>query len=124
MMKTKKYNIASAVAVCMKYAPTAVFGNIILNIASGILSPLMVYAVAVFIDSAVAIASGESRTAELIISVAIMIFGYTYSQLSPVLSRLFIVSTENRLRIKLRPLMIKKHAGLDFELTEMTKRLI
>ena len=76
----------------------------------------MVYAVAVFVDSAITLTSDEPRTKMLVISVASMVIWYTYNQLSPVLGRLLTKDTENKLRLNLRPLMVRKQASLNFEL--------
>jgi len=122
-MENKKYNIVNAIAICIRYAPVAAITNIILNIISGILAPVMVYIVAVFVDSAVTLTSNEPQTKILILSVAAMVIWYTYNQLSPVLGRLLIKDTENKLRVKLRPLMVKKQASLNFESMENDKTL-
>ncbi|MCL2813711.1 MAG: ABC transporter ATP-binding protein/permease [Oscillospiraceae bacterium] len=122
-MENKKYNVLSAVAICAKCAPAATIANVILNVISGILAPVMVYVVAVFVDSAVTLTSSEPHTKILLISIAAMVIWYTYNQLSPVLGRLLTKNTENKLKIKLRPLMVKKQASLNFESMENDKTL-
>lgn len=114
----KKYNFLSGIGLCFKYAPAACIINILLNIINGILPPVMVFIVAGFIDSAVSLASDSPKKGLLIVSVVLMLSGYLYTQLSQVLMRLTVKSMETQLRNKLRSLIVKKQASLDFTLME------
>ena len=114
----KKFNLLNGIGLCFKYAPAACIINILLNIMNGILPPVMVFIVAGFIDSAVSLASDSPKKGLLIISVVLMLSGYLYTQLSQVLLRLTVKSMETQLRNKLRPLIVKKQASLDFTLME------
>jgi ATP-binding cassette subfamily B protein len=119
----KKYNLFSALTLCSQYAPAATAVNITLNILGGVLSPVMVYVIALFIDSALTMSSGEPQVMPLMVSAIGMLLGYVYTQFSPVLQRLSIKNLEMQLRNKLRPLLVKKQASLDFELTENPETL-
>ena len=109
--------------MCVKYAPAATAANIILNIISGVLAPVMVYFVALFVDSALTLTSDEPQIKMLVFSAAVMVLWYSYNQLSTVLGRILIKNTENKLRLKLRPLMVRKQASLNFESMENDKTL-
>lgn len=119
----KKYNILSAVKLCFKYAPFATTVNIMLNVLNGLLPMLMVYIVASFIDSAVKIVTDNSYIMIAAGSAVVLVLCYLYTELSQVFQRLASKGIEFNLRLKLRPLMIKKQASIDFALIEEANTL-
>lgn len=51
-MHTKKYSVASAISICLRYAPIASSIKLLIEAISGVLVLLMVFVVASFIDNA------------------------------------------------------------------------
>ncbi len=119
----KKQNIFSAIGICFKHAPVSTAANITLGVIGGVLPLGMIYIVASFINSALAAAADKSGITHVVTSAALMLAAYLYNQLSQVLQKLAAKDIEMRLRLGLRPLMVRRQAAIDFELTEDGKNL-
>lgn len=116
-MKPKKYTVASAVCFCFRYALGATVLKWIIEVANGVLMPLMVLVVASFLDHALAFVRGGTFL-PLAGSLALMAAYYAYAQIGPVLVRLADKAQENALRENLRPRLVDKQAHTVFSLLE------
>jgi len=117
-MQAKKYGVVGAVKICFRHAPGAALCKLALEVAGGALTPLMVLAVAFFIDSAVSYVNGGRNPTPLITAIALMAGCYAYSEASQIVIRLADKSLENALRGNVRPLLVQKQARTDFALLE------
>jgi len=117
-MKEKKYNPASAIGCCFRYAPGAVFVKLLMEIINGALVPLMVLLVASFLNSAVSYAKGEGEFAPLLAAIAWMAAYYAYNQVNQMIVRLLDKKLENALKENLRPQLIQKQLRTSFALLE------
>ena len=113
-MHNKKYNAASAVNICFRYAPMTALLKLLIEITNGALMPLMVLVVASFINNAVSFATAGGNLAPLIIMLVLTAAYYAYSQVSQIIVRLADKSLVNALRENLRPHLLHKQARTSF----------
>jgi len=113
-MKDKKYNLASAIRYCFRYAPKAVSIKLLIEVLNGAFMPLMVLVVAFFINNAIAYVNDEGELMPLIIALALMAAYYAYSHVSQIIIRLADKTLSNAFNENVRPQLIQKQSRTSF----------
>ena len=114
----KKYNVAYAVYICFRYAPAASCLKLAIEIINGVSAPLMVLAVASFINGAVSYVSGAGEPYPVIVSILFIAAYYAYTQYNQIVVRLADKSVKIALSENLRPQLIRKQTRIIYGMLE------
>lgn len=119
--RLKKFPLFYALEQCYRYAASATLANTILSFLNGIIPPLMVYGISLFINAAISMVSPHPQYSTIIISTMIIVLYYIYNHFSEIMNRYTIASINNSLTTKYKPEMVEKIASYQYEWMENQK---
>ena len=113
-MQDKKYNILTAVHVCINYAAGSTIIKLVIKVINGIIMPLIIIVVASFINNAVSFANGDGEIFSILVTILLMAMFYAYSCVSQVITRIADKTIENMLREKFYPQLVQKQTRISY----------